>query len=186
MSFTFTKLAIPDIVLIKFRRFEDHRGFFAVSYQEDSLRQAGINADFVQDNHSFSKARVLRGMHFQRPPFAQGKLICVLQGDILDVAVDLRENSPTFGRWVSAELSCRSDQLIWIPPGFAHGFLTLSSSALIQYKCTQPYAPEYEDGFRWDDPTIAIDWPFRDVIVSDRDAALPLFNHLNGRGHASA
>ncbi len=173
MSFTFTPLAIPEVVLVQPRVFRDSRGCFIQTYQASAYRAAGLDAEFVQDNRSVSRRGVLRGMHYQLPPFAQGKLVSVTLGAIWDVAVDVRRGSATFGRWVGLELTAESGSLLWIPPGFAHGFVVLSEEAHFVYKCTAEYAPASERGFRWDDPALAIDWPLRDVTVSARDAALP-------------
>ena len=175
MPFTFIPQAIPDIVLVRPKIFGDSRGFFAETYEEQAFREAGIDAHFVQDNHSFSTQGVLRGLHYQIAPFAQGKLVRVALGKIWDVAVDVRLGSATYGQWVGAELSDENHHALWIPPGFAHGFVVLSPKAHFLYKCSAPYAPAAERGFRWDDPTAAIDWPLRDVNLSARDAALPAF-----------
>lgn len=175
MPFTFTPLAIPDIVLVQPKVFGDSRGFFAETYQEQAFREAGIGSHFVQDNHSLSTQGVLRGMHYQLAPYAQGKLVSVAAGRIWDVAVDVRFGSPTYGRWIGAELSGENHHALWIPPGFAHGFVVLSPTVHFLYKCTEPYAPAAERGFRWDDASVAIDWPLRDVTLSSRDADLPAF-----------
>jgi dTDP-4-dehydrorhamnose 3,5-epimerase len=175
MPFTFTPLAIRDVILVQPRVFGDARGFFAETYHEQAFQQAGITAHFVQDNHSFSTQGVLRGLHYQLAPFAQGKLVQALEGRIWDVAVDVREGSPTYGRWVGAELSGENHHQLWIPPGFAHGFVVLSPAVHFLYKCTAPYAPEAERGFRWDDPAVAVDWPTRNVTLSPRDTRLPGF-----------
>ncbi len=175
MPFTFTPLAIPEVILVETRIFEDSRGFFAEIYQDESFREAGIAERFVQDNYSFSRRGVLRGMHFQRTPYAQGKLVRVLKGGVWDVAVDLRRDAPTFGQWVGQELSEENRYAMWVPPGFAHGFVVLSDEAHFLYKCTAPYRPVSEGGFRWDDPDVGIEWPTDDIVLSERDAALPAF-----------
>lgn len=175
MSFTFQKLGLPDVILVQPRIYGDSRGFFAETYQEQAFHDAGIPHRFVQDNHSFSTAGVLRGVHYQLAPFAQGKLVRVAVGRIWDVAVDVRAGSPTYGRWVGAELSGENHHALWIPPGFAHGFVVLSPAVHFLYKCTAPYAPDAERGFRWDDPDVAIAWPTREVTLSPRDTRLPAF-----------
>lgn len=167
----FTPLSIPEIVLITPKVFRDERGFFFESWQQQVFSDAGIRADFVQDNHSRSIKNVLRGLHYQiRQP--QGKLIRVIVGEVFDVAVDLRRSSPTFGKWAGAVLSAENFQMLWIPPGFAHGFLVLSDIAEFVYKATDFYAPQYERTIRWDDPLIQIDWPLQGQtpILSTKDA----------------
>ena len=175
MPFTFTPLALPEVILIEPQVFGDARGFFLETYQEAAFHAAGITARFVQDNHSSSTRGVLRGLHYQQAPYAQGKLVQVALGTVWDVAVDMREGSSTYGKWVAAELSGENHHALWIPPGFAHGFVVLSDSAHFLYKCTAPYTPAAERGFRWDDPAVAIDWPTREVRLSARDRVLPAF-----------
>lgn len=167
---------IPDVFLIEPLVFGDSRGFFLESYKEDVFRQAtGCTAAFVQDNHSRSAKGVLRGLHYQLPPFAQGKLVRVVRGAVFDVAVDIRLSSPTFGQWVGAELSEFNHRQLWIPPGFAHGFLTLTDTADFLYKTTQTYAPSCERAVAWNDVDIGIEWP--DVgctpLLSGKDMAAP-------------
>ncbi len=167
----FTPLSIPEILLITPKVFRDERGFFFESWQQQVFADAGIQADFVQDNHSRSIKNVLRGLHYQiRQP--QGKLIRVIVGEVFDVAVDLRRSSPTFGEWAGAVLSAENFQMLWIPPGFAHGFLVLSDIAEFVYKATDFYAPQYERTIRWNDPQIQIDWPLQGQtpILSTKDA----------------
>ena len=153
-----TRLAIPEVVLIEPKVFGDARGFFFESFNQKAFNDAtGTNHQFVQDNHSRSSQGVLRGLHYQiQQP--QGKLVRVVQGAVLDVAVDIRKSSPTFGQWVSAELSADNHHQLWVPPGFAHGFVVLSETAEFLYKTTDYYAPEYERCIAWDDPALAIDW----------------------------
>jgi len=173
----FTQLSIPEIVLITPLVFHDERGFFFESWQKKVFAEAGIHADFVQDNHSRSIKNVLRGLHYQiRQP--QGKLIRVITGEVFDVAVDLRRSSSTFGQWAGAILSSENFQMLWIPPGFAHGFLVLSDTAEFVYKATDFYAPQYERSIRWDDPQIQIDWPLQGQtpILSNKDANGTLFH----------
>src|SRR5690606_22782685 len=149
---------IPDVILIEPRVYGDQRGFFLESWNERSFVDAGLNLRFVQDNHSRSKQWTLRGLHYQvKQP--QGKLVRVVTGAVFDVAVDLRRSSPTFGQWVGATLSAENHHMLWVPPGFAHGFLVLSEFADFLYKCTDFYAPEHERAVRWDDPDIGIEWP---------------------------
>jgi dTDP-4-dehydrorhamnose 3,5-epimerase len=166
-----TPLAIPDVLLLEPRVFGDARGFFFESYNRETFRRlTGLDADFVQDNHSRSARNVLRGLHYQLPPKAQGKLVRAIAGEIFDVAVDLRRQSPTFGRWVAATLSAENHKQLWIPPGFAHGFLVLSELAEFLYKTTDYYAPELERCILWNDPDIAISWPLDDApILSAKD-----------------
>jgi dTDP-4-dehydrorhamnose 3,5-epimerase len=175
MPFTFRPAGLAGLVVVEPRVFPDDRGFFLESYKESEFRRAGISAQFVQDNHSSSVKGVLRGLHYQLPPFAQGKLVRVLEGRVWDVAVDIRADSPTFGKWYGIELSADDHRMFYIPPGFAHGFVTVSERAQFFYKCTAEYRKESEAGFRWDDPTVGIAWPPTDVIVSERDRSLPRF-----------
>lgn len=166
--------ALPGVLLIEPRVFGDARGFFLESWNRRGFAQAGLDLDFVQDNHSRSAKGVLRGLHYQLSN-PQGKLVRVTQGAVFDVAVDIRRSSPHFGRWVGYELSEANHRMLWIPPGFAHGFLVLSDSADFLYKCTTLYDPPSDRGIRWDDPAIAIAWP--DVgttpLLSAKDAAAP-------------
>jgi dTDP-4-dehydrorhamnose 3,5-epimerase len=168
-----TPLSIPDVLLLEPRVFGDARGFFFESYNRETFRRlTGLDADFVQDNHSRSVRGVLRGLHYQLPPKAQGKLVRAVAGEVFDVAVDLRRQSPTFGRWVAATLSAENRRQLWIPPGFAHGFLVLSEHAEFLYKTTDYYAPELERCILWNDPTLAINWPLDGVpILSAKDGA---------------
>ena len=171
-----TRLAIPDVVLIEPRVFGDERGFFMESFNQRAFNEAtGTDHPFVQDNHSRSGQGVLRGLHYQiRQP--QGKLVRVTSGAVFDVAVDLRKSSPTFGQWVGAELSADNHRQLWVPPGFAHGFLVLSNSADFLYKTTDYYAPEHERSLAWNDPDLAIAWPAVGAAaptLSGKDAAAP-------------
>jgi len=160
----FTRLAIPDVVLFEPRVFGDERGFFFESFNQKVFQEAtGTVPNFVQDNHSKSTKGVLRGLHYQLPPKAQGKLVRVIQGEVFDVAVDIRKSSPTFGQWVAETLSAENKKQLWIPEGFAHGFLTLSDAAEFVYKTTDYYAPELEACIQWDDPSINIKWPTKDL-----------------------
>ena len=166
-----TALAIPDVLLFEPKVFGDERGFFFESFNQQRFNAAtGLDLQFVQDNHSKSAKGVLRGLHYQLPPKAQGKLVRVVQGEVFDVAVDIRPKSPTFGKWVGEVLSVENKRQMWIPPGFAHGFLTLSESAEFLYKTTGYYSPEHERCVRWDDPTVAVQWPLSDTpLLSGKD-----------------
>ena len=170
---------IADVLIFEPKVFGDERGFFLESFSQKLFDEAvGRHVDFVQDNHSRSGHGVLRGLHFQRPPHAQGKLVRVTRGRVFDVAVDIRRDSPTYGRWVGAELSGENHRQLWVPPGLAHGFLVLSESADFLYKTTDYYAPQAEGSVRWDDPAIAIAWPEigSAPVLSPKDAAAPLLS----------
>ncbi len=162
---------IPGPKIIEPRVFGDARGFFMETWSEAAFREAGLDLNWVQDNHSHSQKGVLRGLHFQNPG-AQGKLVRVARGAVFDVAVDLRKSSPHFGKWTGVELSADNRRMFWVPEGFAHGFLTLSDDTDFLYKCTAPYAPQSEHTLAWDDPAIGIEWPVKglDPIISDKDA----------------
>lgn len=165
---------IPDIKIIQPQRFGDARGYFMETYHAQRYRQAGIDAVFVQDNLSRSRKGVLRGLHYQHPN-GQGKLVQVLEGAVLDVAVDIRRGSPTFGKWVAVELSADNGLQMYIPVGFAHGFVVLSDWALFSYKCTAFYDPSTEGGVLWNDPQLGIDWRIAEPILSEKDKKnLPL------------
>ncbi|MRD72291.1 dTDP-4-dehydrorhamnose 3,5-epimerase [Rhodocyclus tenuis] len=170
-----TPLDLPDVLLIEPTVFGDERGFFYESFNRQAFAEAvGYDVDFVQDNHSKSARGVLRGLHYQLPPKAQGKLVRVVAGEVFDVAVDIRRESPSFGRWVGRVISAQNRRQIWIPPGFAHGFLVLSASAEFLYKTTAPWAPDLERVIAWNDPVLAITWPLEiPPILSPRDAAAP-------------
>lgn len=171
--FEFLPLAIPGLILVRTKRFEDSRGFFSERYRRTAFAEGGIEVLFVQDNLARSEKGILRGLHYQIAPAPQGKLVGVLQGRIFDVAVDLRPGSPTFGAWEGVELG-EEGALLWIPPGFAHGYQVLSEQTLVSYKTTAEYAPDLDRGVRWDDPVIGIKWPLRDPVVSEKDRGLPL------------
>ena len=164
---------IPDILVLEPKVFGDERGFFFESYNENAFRQAtGLTVNFVQDNHSRSQKGVLRGLHYQLPPAAQGKLVRCVVGEVFDVAVDIRKNSPTFGNWVGVRLSAGNKRQLWIPGGFAHGFLVISEFAEFLYKTTDYYAPEQERCILWNDPDLAIGWPLTGApLISTKDQA---------------
>ena len=158
--------SIPDVVLIEPKVFGDSRGFFCESFNEKVFQETtGVQSAFVQDNHSPSSKGVLRGLHYQLPPRAQGKLVRVVRGAVFDVAVDIRKDSPTYGQWVGATLTEDNHRQLWVPPGLAHGFLVLSESADFLYKTTDYYSPEHERCIRWDDPQLAISWPTLEVAI---------------------
>ncbi|MBN1643149.1 MAG: dTDP-4-dehydrorhamnose 3,5-epimerase [Anaerolineae bacterium] len=173
MPFQFERLAIPDLILVHARHSADSRGLFLETYKHSAFAANGIAERFVQDNQSRSMRGVLRGLHFQKPPQAQGKLVRVLRGEVYDVAVDIRRGSPTFGQWLGVQLSEERFEMLYVPPGFAHGFCALSELVDLAYKVTAEYAPQLEAGIVWNDPQIGIAWPIADPILSSRDAALP-------------
>lgn len=166
---------LPGVVILEPRVFGDSRGYFFESFSQRVFREKVCDVDFVQDNESKSGYGVVRGLHYQKPPCAQAKLVRVTKGKVLDVVVDIRHGSPTFGRHVAIELSEENHNLLFVPHGFAHGFAVLSDEAVFQYKCDAYYAPEYEGGIAWDDPALAIDWrvPREAVVLSDKDVKLP-------------
>jgi dTDP-4-dehydrorhamnose 3,5-epimerase len=170
------RLSIEDIFLIVPTKHRDQRGYFSETYRSAFLEAAGVHTEFIQDNHVHSSdLGVLRGLHFQIPPRAQGKLIRCIRGSILDVAVDIREGSPTYGQHVAVELSAANWKQIWVPPGFAHGYLTLEADCEVIYKVTNYYAPDCERGLAWDDPSLGIDWrlPSADLILAEKDRQNP-------------
>lgn len=181
MPFRFRRLEIPEVILVEPRVFTDQRGFFMETYKYSDFASFGIRDRFVQDNHSRSVRGVLRGLHYQNPPKAQGKLVRVIAGEIFDVAVDIRRGSPTYGKWVGVRLSADNRKMVYIPPGFAHGFVVLSDWAEVLYKVTEEYAPDCEAGIIWNDPEIGIQWPVKDPLLSERDAHWPsLSEAVNG------
>jgi dTDP-4-dehydrorhamnose 3,5-epimerase len=173
-----SKTDLPGILLITPRVFSDTRGFFAETWHQSRYQEIGLPGNFVQDNLSYSKYGVLRGLHFQYPQ-AQGKLVYVLQGDVFDVAVDIRVGSPTFGRWIGMVLSGENRCQVYIPEGFAHGFCVTSEYAVVVYKCTEFYNPRTEGGVLWNDPDIGIDWPLHTPILSEKDRSLPPLKSLS-------
>lgn len=170
MKVTETKL--PGVLVIEPDVFGDTRGFFMETFRQERYEEAGIKENFVQDNLSFSSRGVLRGLHYQNP-HSQGKLVSVVQGEVFDVAADIRQGSPTFGQWVGVNLSGENHHQFWIPAGFAHGFCVLSETAYFTYKCTDIYTPSAEGGIIWNDPDIGVDWPLKDVLLSDKDQVYP-------------
>jgi dTDP-4-dehydrorhamnose 3,5-epimerase len=179
MPFIFKRLSIPEIILIKPKIFLDQRGYFIEFYKHSDFENFGIIQNFVQDNFSRSKKNVIRGLHYQKEPFSQGKLVQCLKGKIFDVAVDIRMGSPTFCKWVGIELSEKNRYMLYIPPGFAHGFAVISNYADVIYKCTREYSPKNDRGIVWNDPDININWPITNPIVSEKDSSLPLLKNAD-------
>lgn len=181
LNMPFLKTSIPGLLLFEPRLFEDERGYFYESFNQKEFSQAsGIDLPFVQDNHSYSKYGVIRGLHFQKSPHQQAKLIKVIQGEIYDVIVDLRSNSATFGKWLGFHLSAQNKKQLYVPRGFAHGFAVLSQSAEVLYKCDNFYAPQSEGGIIFDDASLAISWPLErnQMLISEKDLKLPTFSDL--------
>ncbi len=176
MPFSFKSLFVPDIILVETKVFPDDRGFFFESFKASDFEKGNLPTHFVQDNFSFSKKDVIRGLHYQKDPKAQGKLVSVLKGSAWDVAVDIRRESPTFLKWVGLELNDQNHAMLYIPPGFAHGFLSLTEDVLLLYKCSNEYDPQADAGIRWDDPDLAIPWPVKRPILSEKDRHLPLIH----------
>ena len=175
MPFTIERLSIPEVIVIQPKAFVDARGFFMETYKHSDFAAFGIDSAFVQENHSKSQRGTLRGLHFQTGEYGQGKLVRAISGEIFDVAVDVRPDSPTRGRWVSAVLSAENHRLIYVPPWCAHGFCVMSETAEVVYKTTTEYAPSHESGVMWNDPELAITWPVTDPSISDRDRKWPPF-----------
>jgi dTDP-4-dehydrorhamnose 3,5-epimerase len=178
MPFTFTPSTLPGVVIIEPKVFADDRGFFMETYKRSDFIAAGLEVVFVQENHSKSLQGTLRGLHLQRPPKAQAKLVRVVQGEIFDVAVDIRRESPTFRRWVSVTLSAENRRSVYIPAGYAHGFCVVTPEAEVVYKTTDEYAPELEWGVRWDDPLLDIPWPVSAPLLSPRDSKWPTLTEI--------
>ena len=172
------KTSIEGLLIIKPDVFKDERGYFFESYNKERFAKEGLTMDFVQDNESKSSKSVLRGLHFQKPPYAQGKLVRVVKGSVMDVAVDLRKDSPTYGKWESVVLSEDNKLQFWIPEGFAHGFVTLEDETVFNYKCTNIYNKESEGSLLWNDPDINIDWNIENPILSEKDKVSPLFKNF--------
>lgn len=173
------KTLIEGVFIIKPNVFGDERGYFFESFNAQLFRSLGLTIDFVQDNQSKSAAGVLRGLHYQAPPFAQGKLVRVVRGAVLDVALDIRTDSPSYGKYVSAELNDRNHHMMWVPEGMAHGFLSLEEETIFSYKCSSYYHKASEGSVLWNDPDLGIDWGVDDAIVSEKDRNAPLFRNLN-------
>lgn len=176
-NFSKVETGIPGLFVIEVKKYGDHRGYFKETYRESDFRAMGIDAAFVQDNESYSRKNTLRGLHFQKE-YPQGKLVRVIMGEVFDVAVDIRQDSPTYGKWHGVHLSGENGRMFYVPPGFAHGFLVLSEEAVFTYKCTEYYHPEDEGGFLWNDPELDIRWPAapgEELLISPKDAALPPF-----------
>ena len=174
MPFNFKKLEIPDLILVSPKSFEDERGFFLENYKESEFNSNGIHSKFVQDNFSHSVKGVLRGLHYQKNPKAQAKLVTVFRGKIFDVAVDIRKDSPTCGKWVGEILSENNHKLLYVPIGFAHGFCVLSKEADVLYKVNNEYSPENERGIIWNDPDVGITWTIDKPLLHEKDQQLPL------------
>jgi dTDP-4-dehydrorhamnose 3,5-epimerase len=172
-------IPIDGPLIIKPSIFSDSRGYFYESYNEFSYKNSGIQFNFVQDNQSCSQKGTIRGLHFQAPPFDQGKLVRVIKGAVVDVIVDIRKNSPTYGKHFSVELNEDNHLQFWIPPGFAHGFETLTDNTLFLYKCTNVYNKASEGGLLWNDPELNIQWQTKQALISEKDELLPLFKNLN-------
>lgn len=174
------KTEIEGLIIVRPKIYSDNRGYFTESFSQKEFEQKVCNTVFVQDNESCSKYGVLRGLHFQKPPFAQAKLVRVVKGSILDIAVDIRKDSPTYGKHVAVELSHENKLQIFIPQGFAHGFIVLSNEAICQYKCDNYYSPAHSEGVKWDDEDLNIDWklPVEDIILSEKDKINPPFSEL--------
>ncbi|HHE32765.1 MAG TPA: dTDP-4-dehydrorhamnose 3,5-epimerase [Chlorobaculum parvum] len=172
--------SLPGVLLFEPKVFEDDRGWFFESFRQDVFEQHAGPYRFVQDNESFSRYGVVRGLHYQKPPHTQGKLVRVIRGEVLDVAVDVRNGSPNFGKHTAQLLSENNRRMMWLPPGFAHGFVVLSASAVFSYKCTNYYAPTHDAGVRWNDPAIGIDWQLPDceVSLSSKDQRQPMLHEI--------
>jgi dTDP-4-dehydrorhamnose 3,5-epimerase len=178
MPFQFTELALPGVMLIEPRVFSDGRGFFMETYKHDDYVSAGLIDPFVQENHSRSGRGVLRGLHFQRPPRAQAKLVRAISGAVFDVAVDIRPDSPTFRQWVGVMLSAENKRMLYVPAWCAHGFCVVTAEAEVVYKVTAEYSPEHEGGVIWNDPELCINWPVSSPVLSSRDNGWPILAHV--------
>ena len=186
MPFRFVSTEIAEVVIIEPRFFPDQRGFFMETYKHSEFTAHGIDEIFVQVNHSRSSKGILRGLHYQKHPKAQGKLVHALAGEIYDVAIDIRQGAPTFGKWVALTLSSENKKMLYVPPGFAHGFCVVSDDAEITYMTTAEYAPECEAGIRWDDPDLAIGWPITTPELSSRDLGWPRLKDADNNFRYSA
>jgi len=179
MPFSFKKLSIPEIILVESKSFPDDRGFFLEGYKESDFVDNHITTKFVQDNFSHSNNGVLRGLHYQTNPNAQAKLVMVLLGEIFDVAVDIRKDSPTYGKWIGEILSDQNHNMLYIPEGFAHGFCVISDTADVLYKTNKEYSPKHERGIIWNDPDLAINWPIQNPILHEKDKTLPTLKNAD-------
>ncbi len=179
MPFTFKKLDIPEVILVEAKVFSDDRGFFLENFKESVFTSNGIDTRFVQDNFSHSVKGVLRGLHYQKNPNGQAKLVIALRGEIFDVAVDIRKDSPTYGKWVSEILSEQNHKLLYVPEGFAHGFCVLSKDADVLYKVSNEYSPEHEKGIIWNDPDLNIQWPIDKPILVEKDLQSPFLKNAD-------
>ena len=179
MPFNFKRLKIPEVILVEPQVFPDERGFFMESFKESIFKENGINTKFVQDNHSHSIKGTLRGLHYQKNPSAQAKLVTALKGEIFDVAVDIRKGSPTYGKWIGEILSEKNHKLLYVPQGFAHGFCVLSDEADITYKVNNEYSPETDRGLLWNDPKVGVKWPIEKPITSKKDQQQPLLENID-------
>jgi dTDP-4-dehydrorhamnose 3,5-epimerase len=173
MPFKFKRLDIPDVILVDAQAFPDNRGFFMESFKESAFISGGINTRFVQDNYSYSVKGVLRGLHYQKNPMAQAKLVMALRGEIFDVAVDVRKGSPTYGKWIGEILSEQNKKLLYVPRGFAHGFVVLSDEANVLYKVDAEYSPDHERGVVWNDQEVGVAWPVANPLLIKKDQELP-------------
>lgn len=183
MPFEFKKLAIADVILITPKIFGDDRGYFLETYKSSDFAANGITGTFLQDNYSKSSKGIIRGLHYQKNPMAQGKLVKCISGVIFDVAVDLRKGSATYGKWVGELLDDKEQKMLYIPPGFAHGFSVLSATAQVMYKVTKLYSLEHDRGIIWNDPDIAIDWRVSSPLLSSKDSALPRLKNCDNNMH---
>jgi dTDP-4-dehydrorhamnose 3,5-epimerase len=183
VGFTFKTLEIPEVILVQPAVFVDQRGFFMETYRLPDFAAAGIDARFVQENHSRSRKGVLRGLHYQNPPFAQGKLVRTIKGEVFDVAVDIRKGSPTWGKWVSVLLSEENKNMLYVPAGFAHGFCVLSDVAEVIYKTTNVFSAGSEAGIIWNDRQLNIEWPVKEPVLSEKDRNWPPLNGADVKFH---
>ncbi len=174
MPFSFKRLSIPEVILVEPKVFPDERGFFLESFKESTFKENGITTKFVQDNYSHSIKGVLRGLHYQKNPKAQAKLVTAIRGEIFDVAVDIRKDSPTYGKWVGEILSDQNHKSLYVPEGFAHGFLCLSDEADVVYKVNEEFSAENDRGMLWNDPDVGVNWPVDNPIISEKDKLQPL------------
>ena len=179
MPFSFKRLSIPEVILVEPKVFPDERGFFLESFKESTFQENGITTKFVQDNYSHSIKGVLRGLHYQKNPKAQAKLVTAIRGEIFDVAVDIRKNSPTYGKWVGEILSEQNHKSLYVPEGFAHGFLCLSDEADVVYKVNEEYSAENDRGMLWNDPAVGVKWPVENPIISEKDKQQPLLENAD-------